>query len=318
MEVAFIFFYKRFHILIQPTYYLGLLLSPLFILIQVTYTIDFGYIWGSNWLDKYENQDSKKHAVAYIVCMILFYCLALSGIILLFIFYTDKEQCQLNILFISLHLVFCIFSSIISILPCVKNHNPASDVFQSSIISFLITFNLWSALNSYSQNQCRPRLISIATIYQFSLSIPNNIKFLPVGDPIYIVGIVLCLLTILYCLYRNDCKRYTRMVSENTNAAEVLATEEVQTDDEEVLIDTELQENNSTINHDFYVYLVLACGTIYVMMLMTNWSKPLSDNETFHYHNASYWVKIVSSWLCHLLYIWSCIAPTVLQNRYFY
>ena len=45
--------------------------------------------------------------------------------------------------------------------------------------------------------------------------------------------------------------------------------------------------------------------------------RPDSDLETMSANSAAVWVKIVSSWLCAGLYIWTLIAPVVLVDRDF-
>ncbi len=45
---------------------------------------------------------------------------------------------------------------------------------------------------------------------------------------------------------------------------------------------------------------------------------PSSDLETAYAGNAgAMWTKIVSSWLCAGLYVWTMVAPAVLTDREF-
>ena len=45
--------------------------------------------------------------------------------------------------------------------------------------------------------------------------------------------------------------------------------------------------------------------------------RPSSDLRNFSANEPSMWVKIVSSWLCIAIYIWTCIAPAILRDRDF-
>ena len=65
-------------------------------------------------------------------------------------------------------------------------------------------------------------------------------------------------------------------------------------------------------------HFVFMLASLYVMMTLTNWYKPASDLSSFTANEPSMWVKIVSSWLCVLIYIWTCIAPLVLRDRNFF
>ena len=44
---------------------------------------------------------------------------------------------------------------------------------------------------------------------------------------------------------------------------------------------------------------------------------PNSSLETFQSSNAAVWVKIVSSWLCGIIYLWTMVAPALLPDRDF-
>lgn len=58
-------------------------------------------------------------------------------------------------------------------------------------------------------------------------------------------------------------------------------------------------------------------ATLYVMMTLTNWLTPNSDLTTLSNNMSAVWVKIVSSWICLLLYTWTLVAPLILTNRDF-
>ena len=45
--------------------------------------------------------------------------------------------------------------------------------------------------------------------------------------------------------------------------------------------------------------------------------RPDSDLVTMNNNSAAMWVKIVSSWICAGLYLWTLIAPAILTERDF-
>jgi len=61
---------------------------------------------------------------------------------------------------------------------------------------------------------------------------------------------------------------------------------------------------------------------MYVGMLLTDWNVIKEDNA----HNdqdvyigrseTAMWMRIVSSWVCMLLYIWSLLAPVFMPDRF--
>ena len=52
-------------------------------------------------------------------------------------------------------------------------------------------------------------------------------------------------------------------------------------------------------------------------MTLTQWGNPGSDLASMSSNSAAVWVKIVSSWLCAGLYIWTLVAPIILTDRDF-
>ena len=87
-------------------------------------------------------------------------------------------------------------------------------------------------------------------------------------------------------------------------------------------------------------HVMFALATLYVMMTLTNWfqwvaikcgkrwrnkilifciffPRPDSDLVTMNNNSAAMWVKIVSSWICAGLYLWTLIAPAILTDREF-
>ena len=84
-------------------------------------------------------------------------------------------------------------------------------------------------------------------------------------------------------------------------------------------------------------HLMFALATLYVMMTLTNWYSPGEEvtlgesifvlmmgqsiyilfSDTISANMSAVWVKMISSWLCFGLYMWTLVAPLVLQDRDF-
>jgi len=69
----------------------------------------------------------------------------------------------------------------------------------------------------------------------------------------------------------------------------------------------------------FHIIFVLGC--MYVGMLLTDWQffKAAASGDDGIYIGrsvTSMWMRIVSSWLCVLLYVWSLVAPVLFPDRF--
>ncbi|GAA5957925.1 hypothetical protein JCM3765_006207 [Sporobolomyces pararoseus] len=139
---------------------------------------------------------------------------------------------------------------------------------------------------------------------------------------------------------RKETLRYQALqaaVAEGSLPASVL--DESDSEDEEGDEDTLLNQGTSPLNDDeksgtrynyswFHVIFVLA--TMYVAMLLTNWNVvsrasfldniPTGDDEgqpiRIGRSHVAMWMRVVSSWVCLILYGWSLVAPIVLEGRF--
>jgi len=69
----------------------------------------------------------------------------------------------------------------------------------------------------------------------------------------------------------------------------------------------------------FHIIFVLGC--MYVGMLLTDWQffKTTANSDEGIYigrSHTSMWMRVISSWLCIVLYIWSLVAPVLLPDRF--
>lgn len=51
--------------------------------------------------------------------------------------------------------------------------------------------------------------------------------------------------------------------------------------------------------------------------LLSPFLSPSSDLKSLNANMASVWVKMASSWLSVVLYMWTLVAPAILSNRDF-
>lgn len=277
----------------------GMIGGFLFILIQLILIVDFAHSWAERWVGNYEETNSKTWYVALLGATFALLAVAVTGIVLLFIYFTSPGECTLNKFFISFNLILCFFSCVVSILPKVQEHQPKSGLLQSSIVSCYVVYLTWSGVSNSPDSQCNPGFLPFIT--------KNNQT--DVFDKESIVGLVIWMLTVIYSTLRSGSSSGKMAVTSDTD--NVIENEEGKTNKE-----SDDEAEKITYNWSFF-HFVFALASLYIMMTLTNWYSPNSTLKTLNANSASMWVKIVSSWLCILLYIWSMIAPMLLQHRDF-
>jgi len=72
-----------------------------------------------------------------------------------------------------------------------------------------------------------------------------------------------------------------------------------------------------------YFHFTFFLASLYLTMVLTNWAIPekADGNEKqsieIDQGMVSVWVKVVSSWITIVLYVWTLVAPFVLPGREF-
>lgn len=308
-----------------PTWmYFGMIGGFLFILIQLILIVDFAHSWAEAWVGNFEETESRGWYVALLGITFLNYALAITGITLLFVFFTKSDDCSLNKFFISFNLILCAIVSIVSILPAIQENLPRSGLLQSSIVSLYVTYLTWSTVSNSPDSDCNPGLLGI-------VGANSTAKTTQMGfDGQSIIGLVVWMACVLYSSLRtaSNSSKITMtehvLVKDNgavkSNADATLVAHEGSDGEHDggesgkKVWDNE--EETVAYNWSFF-HIMFALATLYVMMTLTNWYKPNSTLKTLNANSASMWVKGISSWLCVALYSWTLMAPMLIRDREF-
>ncbi|XP_069975523.1 serine incorporator 3 isoform X4 [Penaeus vannamei] len=298
----------------QVWMYFGMIGGFLFILIQLVLIIDFAHSWAESWVDRYEETESRGWYCALLSFTFLHYALAITAVVLFYVFYTTYESCSLHKFFISFNLILCVIISIISILPKIQEAQPRSGLLQASVITLYTMYLTWSAMTNTPDKECKPNWVSVIN--------GNEPTPAPEGEEPKFDGESIASLIIWFC-----CVLYSSMrTASNSQASRLTMSDKVLLkDDSSASGDPESGEGHHVWDNEeegvayswSFFHIMFGLATLYVMMTLTNWFTPNSDLTTLSSNMAAVWVKIVSSWICLLLYGWTLIAPAVLTNRDF-
>ncbi|XP_072561808.1 serine incorporator 1-like isoform X1 [Paramormyrops kingsleyae] len=296
-------------------YYFGMVGSFIFIIIQLILLIDFAHSWNEAWVDRAEEGNRRCWFAALLSITVLFYSLALAAVVLLYIFYTKPDDCAEHKLFISLNLIVCVVVSIVSVLPKVREAQPYSGLLQSSFITIYTMYVTWSAMTNNPNRVCNPSLLSLVSNSSSPVpgSGPGQVEW---WDAQGIVGLILFILCALFASIRS---------SSNSQVNKLLQTEEGKADSGEAwtspgeeglrrAVDNE--EDTVAYSYSFF-HFSLFLASLYIMMTLTNWYQPDTDYQAMQSTMPALWVKISSSWLGLLLYLWTLVAPVVCTSRDF-
>lgn len=306
--------------------WIGLVGGFLFILIQLILLIDFAHGWSEAWGENYEETENKCWYIGLLFFTIFFYLLAIAGFILFYIFYANGGECGLHKFFTSFNLILCIGITILSILPKIQEYQPRSGILQSSVISAYVTYLTWSAMTNNPNASCNP---SLTAIVSGNLTHHEGDGARVWGDSKTfdwqsIIALLIWLFAVLYSSIRTSTNSQVGKItmSEKTilqsDTGDKYHKGSSDSKDEERggqhVWDNE--EDSVAYSYSFF-HFMLMLGSLYVMMTLTNWFSPSSDFTTLNANIAAVWVKIVSSWLCIGLYVWTLVAPIIFKDREF-
>ncbi|XP_054982543.1 LOW QUALITY PROTEIN: serine incorporator 5 [Sorex araneus] len=265
------------------------------------------------------------YAALSLVTLIM-YSVTTGGLVLMAVFYTQKDLCTENKILLGVNGGLCLLISMVSISPCVQNRQPHSGLLQSGLISCYVTYLTFSALSSKPVEVIldeHKKNVTICTP-DFGQDLYRD-KNLVAG-----LGTTLLVGCILYSCLTSTTRSSSDALQGRYGAPELEVarccfccgpdgedTEEQENVKEgpRVIYD----EKRGTVYSYCYFHFVFFLASLYVMMTVTNWFDYESANiETFFSGNWSiFWVKMASCWVCVLLYLGRLVAPLCCPSREF-
>ncbi|KAL7981236.1 hypothetical protein Chor_005470 [Crotalus horridus] len=171
---------------------------------------------------------------------------------------------------------------------------PHSGLLQASIITLYTMYVTWSALANVPVKHCNPTLL-IRTAGNSTTAQPKN------GQP-------------TQCIRSSDHTQVNKMMLTEESPAMLVGGNTNPDDGVHRAYDNE--EDGVSYNYTFF-HICLFLGSLYIMMTLTNWYRPDQSRQELISPWTAVWVKISSSWVGLLLYLWTLIAPLALPDRDF-
>lgn len=211
--------------------------------------------------------------------------------VLLYIFYTDtsKSECNLNIFFITFNLILTILVSLVSISNKVQEANSKSGLLQSAFLTAYTTYLVASAavllINAFKIDD---------PTKQCSFNPASNVSSPSCELSVFImyVGIILTIFSLAYSAMTTGTSDSFPQISDTDATGEY----------------------NFSLFHFSFVM-----ASFYTASVITKWGVPVDAAEYYimTYNYAGVWVKVGTSWICVLLYLWVLLAPLILTGRDF-
>lgn len=165
----------------------------------------------------------------------------------------------------------------------------------------------WSALSSAPGTQCKPAIL---------VTDPKKAT----TDTQAFVGLMLWFVCVIYSSIRNSTNS---QVSKLSMSDQILSRDTGDAGQNDVELGggpqrgTYDNEDEEVAYSWSFFHVMFAFASLYVMMTLTSWNQPNASVAETLDNSGSMWVKMISSWLCSGLYIWTMVAPIILPDRDF-
>ncbi|CAE6454979.1 unnamed protein product [Rhizoctonia solani] len=329
--------------------YISLIGATLFIILGLVLLVDFAHSWSETCLDHIDAapEDSKLWQFILVGSTIGLYAISITLTVLLYVFFAGGG-CTLNQFFISFNLALCIMITLICVHPAVQEANPHSGLAQASMVAAYCTYLIASAVGNHTDGNCNPLhrsparngTVIMGAVFTFlaiaysttraatqsralvgkkkgAISLPDAEEYHG-GDSG--VGLVTTQPS------RKDTPRYQAILAAvEAGAIPASALDEDDEDEDSSPAGDERDDERSGTRYNYSWFHV-----IFLMGSMSNINspyrnvvstRPLPDNPDPHQDiyigrsETAMWMRVVSSWVCILLYTWSLIAPVVMPDR---
>ncbi|XP_002747623.2 serine incorporator 3 [Callithrix jacchus] len=312
-------------------FFVGMIGAAAFILIQLVLLVDFAHSWNESWVNRMEEGNPRLWYAALLSFTSAFYILSIICVGLLYTYYTKPDGCTENKFFISINLILCVVVSIISIHPKIQEHQPRSGLLQSSIITLYTMYLTWSAMSNEPDRSCNPSLMSFITrITAPTLAPGNSTAVIPTPippsksgsllDSDNVVGLFVFVCCLVYSSIRTSSNSQVDKLTLSGSDSVILGdtTTNGANDEDDGQPRRAVDNEKEGVQYSyFFFHLMLCLASLYIMMTLTGWYSPDAKFQSMTSKWPAVWVKISTSWVCLLLYVWTLVAPLVLTNRDF-
>ncbi|KAI9028338.1 serine incorporator/TMS membrane protein [Phycomyces nitens] len=333
--------------------YFALIGAALFILFGLVLLVDFAHSWTERCMENYEMSDSNKWKYILIGGTLLMFAGAITLTGIMYGFFATNG-CSLNQFFVTLNLILCALVTLLCISPSIQEANPRSGLSQASIVVIYCTYVVLSAVaNEPNDKECNPlrrshgtqtTSIVLGAVFTF-LAVAYSTSRAATQDGAFInnsrrgnnnyepldteSAVPLMPNQVEIGAQRMSLQGSTRqhlVAAVESGALPRSVLDEEDDEDDDGVDDRDDERFGAVYSYSFF-HFVFAIAAMYIAMVLTNWNTitmedatmPSQDQGDLVRIGQSYtavWVKIVSGWICHTIYLWSLVAPVVMPERF--
>ncbi|KAG6820480.1 hypothetical protein H0H93_016542 [Arthromyces matolae] len=325
--------------------------ATIFILLGLVLLVDFAHSWSEMCLENWENSSSNfwQWVLLLSTAGMYIFTFTLTGVLYA---YFAGPGCTLNQFFISFNLALSLLVTIMCVHPTIQEHNPRSGLAQAGIVGAYCTYLIVSAVSNHTHEtlKCNPlrdgkttrkAVVIFGGIFTFLAIAFSTTRAATqsralVGKGKRSRGVELAgddtghseLGYVTTQPGRTESPRYQALLAAvNAGAIPASALQEEDEEEEEDVVGESRDDERSGTRYNYsWFHIIFAIAAMYIAMLLTDWNvvskhpiEQTADSGSDVYIGRSevaMWMRVVSSWVCMFLYIWSLLAPVIMPDRF--
>jgi hypothetical protein len=317
-------------------HYIAFISAMLFLLLGLILLVYLAHTWAELCLQKIEETESNLWRGLLIGSTLGMYIASIVMTILMYIFFTSSG-CAMNQAAISINLALLLIISIVSVQPSVQGHNPRAGLAQAAVVTAYCTYLTMSAISMEPDDRhCNPliraqgtrtativlgAIVTMATIAYtttraatqgIALGSNSGHSYSPLGTDENEHGLVTQQPT-----SRSEMRAKALRVAVESGSLPASALDESDDESDDGYSSKDDERSSTQYNYSLF-HLIFFLATTWVATLLTQNLDPETQGD-FAPVGRTYWaswVKIISSWVCYTIYLWTLIAPVVMPDRF--
>jgi hypothetical protein len=267
--------------------------AGLFLLVQVIILLDATHSWNDAWVAK----DEQKWYYALLAISVTCYIAAFTISGILFIWFNPSgEDCGLNVFFLVMTMVLAFAFGVIALHPAVNG-----SLLPASVISVYCAYVCYTGLS------CEPRNYVCNGLHNKSA----------VSTSTLVLGMLTTVLSVLYSALRAGSSTTFLSPPSSPKSAEkkpLLESEELEEGEK-----GKKDKEPRPVSYSYtFFHLIFALASMYSAMLLSGWTSSSESSDLIDVGWTSVWVRIGTEWVTAVLYVWTLVAPLIIQDREFY
>ncbi|KAL6836881.1 serine incorporator domain-containing protein [Trichoderma sp. SZMC 28015] len=308
--------------------------AMLFLILGLILLVDLAHTWAEYCLGQIEETDSRVWRIVLVGSTLGMYLASIAMTVVQYIFFA-QGSCTMNQTAITVNLILWIIISIVSVNPTVQEYNPKAGLAQAAMVAVYCTYLTMSAVSMEPDDKnCNPlvraqgtrttsvvigAIVTMLTVaYTTTRAATQSLGLGGNGNGIQLPEDDEHDLVTQQPIHRREMRAEAlrRAVEEGSLPADALLSDDESDDGANHAHDDE--RASTQYNYSMF-HIIFFLATAWVSTLLTlNFEESTRDGQfaTVGRTYGASWVKIVSAWICHGMYIWTLVAPILLPERF--